>query len=584
MPSSKKPALDRRRFVGASALGAAALLTTPVSAMAKPPSGGSGVVPDAVMRDVYEKVRTPHKYGLVLLPDEDVWNDTPSVFRWRSTWYMMYSVFDAAADRGYQTRLASSPDLLDWTPLGTTLPFRNGAWDADQAAGSVSLQNTKWGGPQTLQRHDGRYWMSYIGGDDAGYEAGDLGIGMAYTGDPSYPGVWQRFDSPALSPNDPQARWWEGSKLYRSNIIHDPSARLGAPYVMYYNATSSNTERIGIAISRDMVHWTRYRFDPVIDNGSGISGDPQVVRMGDLWVMFYFGAFWKPGAFDTFACSYDLVNWTKWDGPDLVASSESYDAIYAHKPWVINHNGVVYHFYNAVTRRGRRIALATSEDLGTSPLNPPPQWTAGRVGNAVRVSGAPFTTYAELPTGIVSGLTDFSVATWVDLTEQESWTRILDFGTSGDNYMFLTPAAGSSGLRFMLRPSGGETKQVRTDDPLPTGWQHVAVTKQGTTCTLYLNGEAVGVNHDMTVSPADLGSTTRNWIGRSQYDDDPRLDALVDDLHIYGRGLTVEEVRALAGGRQGAGDVAAYRFDETEGTTAADSSGHGRHATVVADW
>ena len=36
--------------------------------------------------------------------------------------------------------------------------------------------------------------------------------------------------------------------------------------------------------------------------------------MGDLWVMFYFGAGWQPKAFDTFACSYDLVNWTKWEG------------------------------------------------------------------------------------------------------------------------------------------------------------------------------------------------------------------------------------------------------------------------------
>ena len=79
--------------------------------------------------------------------------------------------------------------------------------------------------------------------------------------------------------------------------------------------------------------------------------------------MFYFGAFWRPGAFDTFACSYDLLNWTKWEGPDLVASSEPWDQKYAHKPWVIKHNGVVYHFYCAVGDKGRVIALATSKDL-----------------------------------------------------------------------------------------------------------------------------------------------------------------------------------------------------------------------------
>jgi predicted GH43/DUF377 family glycosyl hydrolase len=105
----------------------------------------------------------------------------------------------------------------------------------------------------------------------------------------------------------------------------------------------------------------------VIDNGTGISGDPQVVRMGKVWVMFYFGAFWRPKAFDTFACSYDLVHWTRWDGPDLVAPSEPYDETYAHKPWLVKHEGIVYHFYCAVGDQGRVIALATSRDLRSKP-------------------------------------------------------------------------------------------------------------------------------------------------------------------------------------------------------------------------
>lgn len=44
---------------------------------------------------------------------------------------------------------------------------------------------------------------------------------------------------------------------------------------------------------------------------------------------------WKPGAFDTFAVSSDLVHWTKWTGPDLVAPSLPWDETYAHKPWVL---------------------------------------------------------------------------------------------------------------------------------------------------------------------------------------------------------------------------------------------------------
>jgi predicted GH43/DUF377 family glycosyl hydrolase len=84
--------------------------------------------------------------------------------------------------------------------------------------------------------------------------------------------------------------------------------------------------------------------------------------------MFYFGAFYKPKAFETFAASHDLVTWTKWDGPHLIEPSLPWDNEYAHKPWVIKHEGVVYHFYNAVGNEGRVIALATSKDLKAKPV------------------------------------------------------------------------------------------------------------------------------------------------------------------------------------------------------------------------
>jgi predicted GH43/DUF377 family glycosyl hydrolase len=160
---------------------------------------------------------------------------------------------------------------------------------------------------------------------------------------------------------------FENETLFKSHIIADPEKRTGYPFVMLYNARQQGVgvERIGIAGSHDMVDWKRVGNSHVLSHGDqrGISGDPQLVRMGDLWVMFYFGAFWKPGAFDTFAVSRDLVHWTKWDGPDLIAPSEPWDKEYAHKPWVIKHEGVVYHFYCAVGNEGRCIALATSKDL-----------------------------------------------------------------------------------------------------------------------------------------------------------------------------------------------------------------------------
>lgn len=133
---------------------------------------------------------------------------------------------------------------------------------------------------------------------------------------------------------------------------------------MYSNGKRADgSERIGMAVSKNMTRWTRYGSDPVIDNASGNSGDPQITRIGDVWVMIYYGAFWKPKAFDTFACSYDMVTWTKWTGPHLVEPSVPFDNEFAHKPWMVFHNGVVYHFYCASGDQGRVIAVATSREI-----------------------------------------------------------------------------------------------------------------------------------------------------------------------------------------------------------------------------
>ncbi|MFA6126861.1 MAG: hypothetical protein WC699_06115 [Bacteroidales bacterium] len=319
------------------------------------------MVDEEVMKDIYQEVKTPYKYGVVIRGDGGNPVDCPSVFRHNGKWYMVYICMNKT---GYETHLAESNNLLAWIPLGKTLSFRKDTWDANQAAGYVALQDPEWKGSYQLRQFDKKYWLSYIGGAREGYETDPLSVGIAWTTDPSKPGPWVRLQAPVLSSDQPDSRYWEKLTQYKSNVIYDGSETLGWPFVMYYNGkTESGYERIGMAVSRDMRQWVRFGNDPVIDNGSGISGDPQVMKIGEVWVMFYFGAFWKPKAFDTFACSYDLVNWTKWEGPHLVEPSVPWDQEYAHKPWVVNHNGVVYHFYCAVGDQGRVIGLATSREM-----------------------------------------------------------------------------------------------------------------------------------------------------------------------------------------------------------------------------
>jgi predicted GH43/DUF377 family glycosyl hydrolase len=332
-----------------------------------------------LMDSIYQEVKTPYKYGLVKVhSDTSYMVDSPTLFKRDSTWFMTFIVYDG---KGYETWLAQSNDLLHWDDLGKILPFRSKRkWDASQAAGYPSLIDIEWDGNYNISPYQEKYWMSYLGSNAEGYEEGQLAIGMSCTSkDPHIAHHWKREKDPVMKATDSASGYWEADKLFKSTVIEDKEKTSGYPFVMFYNASGDTSkpkkwvERLGMAFSNDMVHWERHLQNPVIDHGMGISGDAYIQKIGDLYVMFYFGAFWpedRKEAFNRFACSFDLLHWTDWEGEDLIKSSEPFDQKFAHKLAVVKWKGVVYHFYCAVNEKEQRgIAVATSKDLGKSTLH-----------------------------------------------------------------------------------------------------------------------------------------------------------------------------------------------------------------------
>lgn len=170
---------------------------------------------------------------------------------------------------------------------------------------------------------------------------------------------------------------------------------------------------------------------------------------------------------------------------------------------------------------------------------------AGYAGNCVDLDGVD--EHVSFPTGFVSGLTgNYTIAAWVNPTAINGFARVFDFGTGTNNYMFLPPSTGSV-IRFAIRTPGIGEQQLTGSAPLPAGvWSHVAVTLSGNTGTLYVNGVAVATNAAMTLRPSNLGATTNNWLGRSQFAD-PYFNGKVDEFRIYNRALSVAEIGKLRG-------------------------------------
>jgi hypothetical protein len=176
-------------------------------------------------------------------------------------------------------------------------------------------------------------------------------------------------------------------------------------------------------------------------------------------------------------------------------------------------------------------------------------------------SGGPYTLngssdYVDLPDGLTNDLYDFSIACWVKLNSLDTWSRIFDFGGDTNVFMMLTPASGNTGYPyFCITTSGNDGEQgINGTGTLPTGsWQHLAVSRSGNTGILYVNTQEAGRNAGITLHPSDLGNTTNNYIGRSQWSADPYLNADIDGFVVYNRALSAQEVSALGSTPPGGG-------------------------------
>ncbi len=203
------------------------------------------------------------------------------------------------------------------------------------------------------------------------------------------------------------------------------------------------------------------------------------------------------------------------------------------------------HDYWAFDETGGAVA-ADSWGGRTGALGSGATFVTGAINNAVRLNGTA-EGYVTLPSGLVSALNDFTIATWVKLDAAPNWTRVFDFGTGTTVHMFLTPRNGADGrVRYVITTSGGGGEQrINSAITLATGvWTHLAVTLSGNVGILYVNGVEAGRNSNMTLRPSSLGNTTQNWIGRSQYPD-PLLPGSVDDFRIYNLALSASEISSL---------------------------------------
>ncbi|HUZ06361.1 MAG TPA: LamG-like jellyroll fold domain-containing protein, partial [Candidatus Paceibacterota bacterium] len=184
-----------------------------------------------------------------------------------------------------------------------------------------------------------------------------------------------------------------------------------------------------------------------------------------------------------------------------------------------------------------------------------PTFTAGHNAQASAIALDGANSYLQLPANIAQG-SAFTFAAWVywnggSLQTATNWQRIFDFGsvstTQGGTptqYMFLTPSSGSTTLRFAINNGSGEQIVERSGALASGSWQHVAVTLNGSTAILYLNGTAVATNSSVTITPSAF-NPIKNYLGKSQFPADPLFNGKFDEVEIADFAMTPAQISVL---------------------------------------
>ncbi|MBN1516614.1 tandem-95 repeat protein [Candidatus Sumerlaeota bacterium] len=172
-----------------------------------------------------------------------------------------------------------------------------------------------------------------------------------------------------------------------------------------------------------------------------------------------------------------------------------------------------------------------------------PSYVTGHDGQALDFDGTD--DYAQLPAGI-GNYQDITVAAWVYWDGGSAWQRVFDFGTEQEKWMFLTPSNGSV-IRFSITTAKGADGTGTLNGPaMSTGvWTHIAVTLNGDTGTLYVNGAPVDAETIDEVDP--LFGQPYCYLGKSMYNADPLFNGRIDDFRIYNYALSGADVWDLWG-------------------------------------
>jgi hypothetical protein len=201
-----------------------------------------------------------------------------------------------------------------------------------------------------------------------------------------------------------------------------------------------------------------------------------------------------------------------------------------------------------------------------------PTWVDGKYGKALSFDGVDDhvrVPHSELLSNEVFGTSEvFTLEAWAYPRAWANWAAIINKANGGywshtTNGMWASDQNGFAcvmGSNVAGNP-GGSYIIVSYKPPL-NNWYHIVCTADGIDLIMYVNGEEIGRKPISDLTYPRSSNTAPLVFGRRCVGCSPSFDGIIDEIRIYSRSLTEEEIKALydIGGQINPGSMATIKI------------------------
>lgn len=211
--------------------------------------------------------------------------------------------------------------------------------------------------------------------------------------------------------------------------------------------------------------------------------------------------------------------------------------------WTFDEPNGLYAFDASGNGSYARISESASLELNT-----------GKIGGALRLDGRKENASIAKGVDLINGLRAFTLSLWVKASKVNTDRGFIFPRTPNDKDEIFSmrydaeglDGGGTNVIKIGITTTGGTQVYESASDVQTTEWQHLTLTWQtGSKLKLFIDGVLDQPTFNSEATEGEITNVDRLLIGRGSKDKNNSWNGLVDDVHLYNKVLSANEIANL---------------------------------------